>query len=208
MEQTSFMPLNLQYFAEEGSAEGAQGQPASATGQGVPPATPPGAQGTPANQSSEPAGQTTPPDLNQMLAGDKTLQSQFDQLVGKALTTARGKWEQQQNMTAEQLAAEKEQERADALTAREQALVSRELRADAMGELVGRSLPTELIGCIQTTDAQTMKASLDAAEKAFRAAVQAGIDTRMAGGAPKGNGGSSNTSLDTMRAAAGLKPKA
>lgn len=185
MKGTRMIPLNLQFFAEGGGADPSNADPA-AQGDGT---------------------DLKPADLNAMLAGNKALQSQFDQLVGKALTTARGKWEREQSMTAEQLMQARTSEQAQALAEREQALAARELRAEAMSLLTQRQLPTELIECVRTSDPATMNQSLQSAEKAFRQAVQQGIESRMAGSAPKGAGSSPTSHLTGFRAAAGIKTK-
>lgn len=187
MEHKALLALNLQYFAEGGNPSSTQAP--STTG-----AENPTSQGDP-----------PPSDLNQMLATNKGLQSQFDQLVGKALTTARGNWEREQSMTAEQLAHQRSIEQVQALNQREQALLTRELRAEAMSTLAERSLPTELIDCIQTSDEAVMNRSLLQAEKAFRQAVQQGIEARMAGSAPKGASGNDSSHLSGFRAAAGVR---
>lgn len=169
--------LNLQYFAEE-LAEG----------------------------RDEGREETRPADLNALLAGDKALQSQFDRLVGKALDTARGKWETERHMTADQLAQQKAREREDALDSREAELTRRELRATALGLMSQRGIPSELIDCVSMADEKAMVDSLGRAETAFRAAVNQAVAQRMRGGAPKDAPGDPQAGhLAAMRAAAGLK---
>lgn len=154
------LPLNLQFFAE--------GDP-------------------------EPPAPTTPPsapgDLNALLAGDKALQSQFDKLMGKALETAKGNWQKEQNMTAEQLAEQKGREADEKLQKREAELTRRELRADALTLLGEKGLPASLIDCVALDSKDGMTASVAAAEKAFRASVDAEVAEKLKGTPPKAGGG-------------------
>jgi len=144
------------------------------------------------------------PDLNAMLAGDKGLQSQFDKLVGKALATAKAKWEREKDMTAEQLAEEKAREREAALSTREQALHRKELRAEAMGMFGEKGIPVELIDCVSLADAESMATSVAKAESAFRKAVDRAVRDKLTGVPPQGSRGQA-AYMAQFRAAAGIK---
>lgn len=152
-----------------------------------------------------PAEQEKPADLNTLLKGDKTLQSQFDKLVSKALDTAKSKWQQEQSMTAEQLAAAKLKEQEDGLTQREAELARRELRATALGTLGEKGLPVSLIDCVALDSEEAMKDTLEKAEKAFRSSVDAAVKDKLKGGTPKDTGGGGDAYTAQMRAALGLK---
>ncbi len=163
LNRLALMPLNLQFFAE----------PAE------PPAEPP------ADPPVPPAEPPKPADLNALLKGDAKLQSQFDKLVTKALETGKANWEREKNLTADQLAEQKVKEREETLARREQELARSERRANAIGKLGEKQLPTSLIDCIALDDDDTMAASLESAEKAFRASVDAAVQAKLKGGAPK-----------------------
>ncbi|NLV59047.1 MAG: DUF4355 domain-containing protein [Clostridiales bacterium] len=151
-------------------------------------------------------GEPKPADLNALLKADKALQSQFDRQIAKALDTAKSKWEAEKNLSAEQLAQQKAQERAAELAQREAELTRRELRAAALEQMSQRGLPTELLDAISVDDEVSMTASLDKTEKAFRAAVDKAVKDKMKGDPPKFTPTDpSSTQLAAIRAAAGLK---
>lgn len=160
------IPMNIQYFAEEGE-EGQQ--------------------------------QQKTPSFDELLK-TKEYQSEFDKRVAKALNTAKTQWEQDAKareeaarteaerlakMTAEQKAEHDAKQREEKIIAREKAVTLRELKAEAYATLAERELPKELAEVLDYTDADKCKASIDAMEKAFRAAVQAGVEERMKGTTPK-----------------------
>lgn len=132
-------------------------------------------------------------------------QAEFDRRVTKALQTAQDKWQKDADarilaakteaeklarMTAEQKAEHERQEREKSLADRETALTVRELRAQAAETLSQKGLPAALLDVLAYSDADKCAASIDAAEKAFRAAVQTGVEERMKGTPPiKGAGG-------------------
>lgn len=163
LNRLALMPLNLQFFAE----------PAE------PPAEPP------ADPPVPPAEPPKPADLNALLKGDAKLQSQFDKLVTKALETGKANWEREKNLTADQLAEQKVKEREETLARREQELARSERRANAIGKLGEKQLPTSLIDCIALDDDDTMAASLESAEKAFRASVDAAVQAKLKAARPK-----------------------
>ena len=119
--------------------------------------------------------------------------------MSRALETARGKWVREMNERIEQVRAEAEArarmtgeerlahdlaEREAQLEAREKEITGRELRAEAVRLLEERGLPRELAGAVNYASAEAVQQSLDAAESAFRIAVQNGIEQRMRGNAP------------------------
>ena len=189
----ALMPLNLQFFADEGGGEAVSPAGGEGAGETTPPAT---------EESTKPA------NLTALLAGDKAMQAQFDKLVGKALETAQAKWEKEKDMTAEQLAETKAQEMTQELTKREQALVAKELRAEALGFFAEKNVPAEIIDCVNLTDAESMQAHIVKVEKAFRTAVEKAVKEKMAGKPPKDPAGDpAAAQLAKLRSAAGLKPK-
>lgn len=133
------------------------------------------------------------------LLKERGFRSEFDRRISRALETARGKWAQetgakieQARREAQQLALSDSRARAQAeyarreveLQARERLLTERELRADAARMLGERGLPPELAGAINYSGEESMKKSMEAAELAFRAAVQSGVEQRMRGSTP------------------------
>lgn len=136
------------------------------------------------------------------LLKEKEFQSEFDRRVSRALETARGKWaremeekivqvrteaEQRAQMTGEERMAHDLAEREAQLETREREIMRRELQAQARQLLQERGLPQELAAAVNYADIQTVQESLDAAENAFRAAVQSGIEQRLRGNVPMVN---------------------
>lgn len=137
------------------------------------------------------------------LLKDREYQADFDRRVAKALDTARAKWEAEATerihrerteaermakMTAEQKADHERQTREKALAEREAAITLREMRAQALEVLSERSLPKELSDVLNYENAETLTASIDAAERTYRAAVQAGVEERLKGKPPQTGG--------------------
>ena len=133
------------------------------------------------------------------LLRERDFQSEFDRRVSRALETARGKWAQETKQKIERARAEAEQlarmsgeermahdfaQREAALNEREQKIVRRELRAQAARMLSERSLPMALADALNYESEDQVSLSMDAAEKAFREAVQLGIEERMRGSVP------------------------
>ena len=133
------------------------------------------------------------------LLRERDFQSEFDRRVSRALETARGKWAQETKQKIERARAEAERlarmsgeermahdfaQREAELSAREQSIVRRELRAEAARMLSERSLPPELADALNYESAEQVSLSMDAAEKAFRQAVQQGVEARMRGSVP------------------------
>ena len=149
-------------------------------------------------EAASPAEASPAQDFEALLR-DRGFQSEFDRRVSRALETARGKWAQETErkiqqaraaaeararMTGEERIAHDFAERMKQLDARESALQQRELHADALRLLQERGLPVELVGAVNCESAQRLSESMDAAEKAFLAAVQAGVEKRMRGEGP------------------------
>lgn len=147
-------------------------------------------------------------------------QKELDRRITKALNTGRENWEKEAEkkreeekneaaklarMTAEQKAEHERQKREEEYQKREAALTMRELRAEASQTLAEKDLPLALIDCLNFSSAEKCNESIDTVEKAFRAAVQAGVESRMKGSAPKAAGNAETAQMSAMRAAMGLK---
>lgn len=127
-------------------------------------------------------------------------QSEFDRRVQKAVQTAvskaQEKWtalqdeklseaEKLAKMTQAEKAQYMAQKREKELADREAAITKRELQAEAKNTLTGKGLPIELADVLVYTDADACNASIEAVEKAFTAAVQAAVNEKLKGDAPK-----------------------
>ena len=75
--------------------------------------------------------------------------------------------------------------RREALDTRESELRRRELNARAHELLKDRGLPTALSTVLSFSNESALNAGIDALEKAFRAAVQSGVEERLLTAAPK-----------------------
>jgi hypothetical protein len=173
-------PLNLQLFADgDGSGEGA------------------GEQGGAAGGASE--------DDKGTGGDDKSFsQDDVNRLISERLGKEKSKWEKDMQtkldeakteaeklakMNAEQKAEHERQKREQALTDRENEITRRELRATALEQLSEKKLPLSLAEVLVYNDADSTNKSLDAVEKAFREAVETGVNERLKGNPPGGGGG-------------------
>lgn len=143
--------------------------------------------------------ETSPAQDFDALLRERDFQSEFDRRVSRALETARGKWAQETERRIERARAEAEAmarmsgeermahdfaRREAALNEREGAIARRELRAEAAKLIAERRLPPELADALSYESTESVNASLDAAERAFRSAVQLGVEERMRGQLP------------------------
>ena len=134
-----------------------------------------------------------------LLLQNRDFQSEFDRRVSRALETARSKWAQETQRKLERVREEAERtarmsgeermahdfaQREAALNEREAGIARRELRAEAVKMLSERGLPVELAEALNYASAEQVNQSMDAAEKAFKQAVQLGVEARMRSGAP------------------------
>lgn len=116
------------------------------------------------------------------------LQAELDRRMAQAMKTAKAKWEKEQNMTAEQLAEQKLQERTRDVDAREAALKQREMRSSAIEALGKDGLPASLADALDYTSEDTVKATMASVAKSFRDSVQAAVTERMKGTPPAAGG--------------------
>lgn len=170
------LPMNIQFFAEGADANIDQ------TGEN-------GAQG-----AQEAAGQAK-------TYTEEELQSEINRAVQQRLARqkrdeekrleaaraeGRSEAEKLAQMSAEQRAEHERQvaeqaakDRESALAQREAEITRRELRATAIDTLQKRGLPKSLESVLDYKDADSCSASIDTLEKAFRDAVQQGVDERL-----------------------------
>lgn len=151
-----------------------------------------GAQGVQDDEGGQEAGEKagekkfTREDIDRIVGREK---AKWSRQQKKAIDDARTEAERLAKMTTEERAAEEARKREGDLTRREQELNRREMRAQMLDTLAERGLPAELADMIDYTDAEKADASLKKLEKAFRDAVQRGVEDRIRGGAPKAGGG-------------------
>lgn len=190
------LPLNIQFFAEgEGGNDGANGADGANGDQG---------QGTGGEETKS----------FEDLLKDKAYQSEFDKRVNKALETARGKWQTEQQkaiedakteaeklakMNADQKAQyEKEKQEAD-FNKRLADLNARELKATAKETLGEKGLPLELAEVLNYADADTCNKSIEAVGKVFQQAVEKAVNEKLRGnGTPKGGAVSESALQDQI----------
>ncbi|QJC54422.1 DUF4355 domain-containing protein [Paenibacillus albicereus] len=181
-------PLNLQLFAEgEGGAEAAGGGEGDKGGDGG------AAAGGKAGEGEKKS--FTQEDLDRILTERLgKAQSKWEKDLQTKLDEAKTEAEKLAKMTADQKAEHERQKREKALADREGEITRRELRATALEQLAEKGLPKSLADILSYTDAESTNKGLEAVEKAFREAVEAGVNERLKSsgtGTPKGGSGGS-----------------
>lgn len=134
-------------------------------------------------------------------------QAELDRILKDRLGKDRAKWEKDYQkkledakteaeklakMNADQKAEYDRQKQEEELQKREDSITKRELRATALETLADKKLPLVLAEILVFTDAESTNTSLDAVEKAFREAVEAGVNDRLRSD-PPGGGGTNTT---------------
>ena len=177
MRKQNILPLNLQLFAEDNAGEGTGG--AAASNQDAKPEDNPGGAGEGADTSKETNAQAKP--TLEELMKDKdflsTYQKSVDEQVQKALEK-KAEEEKLASMSPE----EKEQKRIADLDAREKAVLEKELRVSAFEKLSEAEAPKELANLVDYSSTEAMEKSITTVIETFNKAVQAGVDSRLAGG--------------------------
>lgn len=145
------------------------------------------------------------------------MQAEFDRRVAKALATQKGKLSAETKtqidaavaealkvakMTKEEAAQHEAQKKADELTKREQAILKRELQAQAKETLIEKGLPVSLAETINYADADSVTSSIDALEKAFQQSVQSAVEEKLKGAKPPKKAEGNNTALEEQIAKA------
>ena len=125
--------------------------------------------------------------------------AEVDEIINKKFA----KWKKEQE--AEQSEAKKlKSMNADEKTKYNQEIAKRELMAEAKSILNERGLPVDLAGVIDLTDADTVKASIEAIGKQWEQAVQKGIAEKLKGTqpltkAPQNSNGITKEALTKMK---------
>jgi len=86
-------------------------------------------------------------------------------------------------------------EREKALAQREEEVRRRELRAMALEELATQQMPAELCELLDYSGEEAWRASLDTLLRVWRAAVQKGVEARVASATPKAGGAAQTGTL-------------
>ena len=196
MKKKPTVHLPLQYFAEPSEP------------------TPIDSTNVPASGTEPPA----PPSFDDVLK-DKAYQAEFDKRMAKAqetaLAKARAEWEAKAKaeqeeaaklakMNAEEKARHEREKQEKAFAEREAAVTKRELTVEAISQLTEKGLPAELHKCLNYSDAESCKASIEAVATAFNAAVEAKVNDKLRGKPPvRGNG--NNADSDPFLAALGAR---
>ena len=91
---------------------------------------------------------------------------------------------------------EKEQKRAADLDAREKAILEKELRLSAAEKLSDANVPKELAELVNYSSKEDMEASIKTVVDTFNKAVQAGVDSKLVGGAVMKKAPEQNDTVD------------
>ena len=127
------------------------------------------------------------------------LQSETDKRVSQALKTQQKKYEKQLSLSKldgdERAKAEKDNRIAELEEQLAQFTIERN-KSELKSVLSTRGLSAEFADIILISDdIEASQANIDKLDKLFKAAVKAEVDKRIAGNAPKGNGGSTSTEI-------------
>lgn len=121
------------------------------------------------------------------------LQSETDRRVNQALKTQQKKYEQQLSLAKLDDEARAKAEKDNRIAELEQQLAAFQVeknRSELKSVLSSRGLSAEFADIIAIDDdIEASQANIDRLDKLFKAAVKAEVEKRLAGNAPKGNGG-------------------
>lgn len=172
------LPLDMQLFAEEAGGQNEQQAETSDTAEGA-----------------AGAGETVP-SFDELLEKNKAYQLAFDKKIGKALDTAKAKWEQEaaaqageakklEKMSAEERARYELDREKSKLEKEKAAFAKQQLETAVGSELLQRGFNADFAKFLTGHDADSSKANIEAFETAFKDAVAAATAQAMRGpGAP------------------------
>ena len=181
--------MDLQLFAEGEAAPAAGGETSNAGGSSAQVADGQAQAQTPVQGPTQGHAEKlfTQADVDHMIdVRFARIQRETERRVEQARQEGRTEAERLAQMT-EQQRAEHERQRAEReardreteLTRREAEITRRELRAEAIDTLVKRGLPRELEQMLDYSSADACNTSIDTVERAFRDAVQQGVNERL-----------------------------
>lgn len=121
------------------------------------------------------------------------IQSESDKRVTAALKTQQAKFDKQMSLSKLDDDARAKAEKDDRIAELEQQLAAFQVernRSELKSVLASRGLSAEFADIININDdIEASQANIDKLDKLFKAAVQAEVEKRLQGNAPKGNGG-------------------
>lgn len=128
------------------------------------------------------------------------LQSESDKRVNQALAKQKKQYEKQLSLSKLDGDEREKAERENRITELEQMIAEMNIernKSELKSVLSSRGLSAEFADILNISDdIEASQANIDKLDKLFKAAVRAEVEKRLAGNAPKGNGGSITT--DTM----------
>lgn len=123
----------------------------------------------------------------------KLLQSETDKRVTQALATQQKKYEKQLSLSKLDGSEREKAEQANRIAELEEQLAAFQIernRSELKSVLSSRGLSAEFADIIAINDdIEASQANIDRLDKLFKSAVKAEVERRLAGNAPKGNGG-------------------
>lgn len=137
---------------------------------------------------------------------DALLQSETDKRVNQAIETfkskelpkllsgAKAEAEKLAKMNADQKAEYERKQQEEKLLQREAEVTRKELKIEAHKIFTEKGLPVDLLDVLKYDNAESCNQSIDALEKAFRQAVEKGVNERLKGEAPKAGGAGKQSS--------------
>ena len=129
----------------------------------------------------------------------KLLQSESDKRVKQALKTQQKKYEKQLSLSKLDGEEREKAEKDSRIAELEEQLAAFHIernKSELKSVLSSRGLSAEFADIITINDdIEASQANIDKLDKLFKAAVKAEVEKRLAGNAPKGNGGNSATEI-------------
>ncbi len=179
--KSKMLPYNIQLFAENGDTAGSGTESTAKETAGKPETA---AENKEAPSKEEEA---APPETLEDILKDEKLQAQYQEKLQAEVSSALKKAEDEKAEAERQAKLspeEREAERQRELDRREAELNKRELQMKALEKLEADKLPKELAAILNYADDKAMEASIKTVSEVFNAAVQAGIESKLAGDAP------------------------
>lgn len=193
------IPLNLRFFGEDaagdrssagGTATDAASMEGSVTGGD-------GGAGGAAEQDATAQTTNSPEQQAEPLTAESV-----QKLISAALADAAQRQteaEKYAKMNKEEKAAHDSKKQEDEINSRLAEVTRRELRIEAHKTLTEKGLPSELLDVLQYSDAESCTASIAAVEKAFRAAVETGVNDRLRGKPPGASASPATLTVDAIK---------
>lgn len=132
------------------------------------------------------------------------LQSESDKRVTAALKKQQAKYEKQLSLSKLDGSEREKAERDNRIAELEQMIAEMNVernKSELKSVLGSRGLSAEFADILNITDdIETSQANIDKLDRLFKAAVRAEVEKRLAGNAPKGNGGAVSTEMSREEA--------